>query len=53
MSDRATILYFPHGGGPLPLLGDAAHQNMASFLRAYPRSLDRPAAIVVVNIWML
>jgi len=49
MKDRATILYFPHGGGPLPLLGDPGHENMVRFLRAYPQSLHRPGAIVVIS----
>jgi aromatic ring-opening dioxygenase catalytic subunit (LigB family) len=49
MNEQATILYFPHGGGPLPLLGDPAHENMVRFLRAFPQSLSRPEAIVVVS----
>jgi aromatic ring-opening dioxygenase catalytic subunit (LigB family) len=49
MNEQATILYFPHGGGPLPLLGDPAHDNMVRFLRAFPQTLSRPGAIVVVS----
>jgi len=49
MSDRATILYFPHGGGPLPLLDEPRHAAMNAFLRAIPQSLDRPDAIVVIS----
>jgi len=49
MSERATILYFPHGGGPLPLLGEPRHAAMVDFLRGVPQTLDKPEAIVVVS----
>jgi aromatic ring-opening dioxygenase catalytic subunit (LigB family) len=49
MTRRATILYFPHGGGPLPLLDEPRHAEMNAFLHGFPESLDRPDAIVVVS----
>lgn len=49
MADKATTLYIPHGGGPLPLLGDPGHANLNRFLREYPASIDKPDAIVVVS----
>ncbi len=49
MNNRATILYIPHGGGPLPLLGDPGHSSLNRFLRDYPASIDRPDAIVVFS----
>jgi 4,5-DOPA dioxygenase extradiol len=49
MADKATALYIPHGGGPLPLLGDPGHVNLNRFLRDYPASIDKPDAIVVVS----
>ena len=49
MTQRATILYFPHGGGPLPLLDEPRHAAMNAFLREFSQSLDRPDAIVVVS----
>jgi 4,5-DOPA dioxygenase extradiol len=49
MADKATTLYIPHGGGPLPLLGDPGHVNLNRFLRDYPASIDKPDAIVVVS----
>jgi 4,5-DOPA dioxygenase extradiol len=49
MSERATILYIPHGGGPLPLLNDPAHAELNRFLRAYPASISRPDVIVVIS----
>lgn len=45
----ATILYIPHGGGPLPLLNDPGHANINRFLRGYPASIAKPDAIVVIS----
>jgi 4,5-DOPA dioxygenase extradiol len=45
----APVLYIPHGGGPLPLLGDPAHQKMVEFLQNIPSSLGTPAAIVLIS----
>lgn len=43
------VLYIPHGGGPLPLLNDAAHQELVNYLQVVPTQIDRPSAIVVVS----
>ena len=45
----ATILYFPHGGGPLPLLNDPGHAKINHFLRGYPETITKPGAIVVIS----
>ena len=45
----ADILYIPHGGGPLPVLGDDAHAALVRFLQAIPSRIGRPAAILVVS----
>jgi len=45
----ADILYIPHGGGPLPLLGDAAHAELIRFLQKIPDRIGRPEAILVVS----
>ncbi len=45
----AQIVYFSHGGGPLPILGDPSHQAMVDFMAALPARLTRPDAIVVVS----
>lgn len=45
----ASILYIPHGGGPLPLLGDAAHEKLIHFLEKITDRIDPPEAIVVVS----
>ena len=44
-----SVLYVPHGGGPLPLLGDPAHQQLTEFLKTIPAELVRPSAIVVIS----
>ena len=49
MSNRATVLYLPHGGGPLPLLDDPGHVAMSRFLRDFPGTIERPDAILVVS----
>ncbi|GBF92894.1 dioxygenase [Raphidocelis subcapitata] len=40
---RLPTLFVSHGGGPLPLLGDAAHAPLAASLRALPARLGLPA----------
>lgn len=46
---QAQIVYFSHGGGPLPILGDPGHQAMIDFMTALPAQLRRPDAIVVIS----
>jgi 4,5-DOPA dioxygenase extradiol len=46
---QARILYIPHGGGPLPLLGDEGHLELAAFLRSLATSMARPTSILVVS----
>jgi aromatic ring-opening dioxygenase catalytic subunit (LigB family) len=46
---ETRVLYLPHGGGPLPLLGDTRHAGLAKFLKDVPASLGTPSAIVVVS----
>jgi 4,5-DOPA dioxygenase extradiol len=45
----AQAVYFSHGGGPLPILGDPTHQAMVEFMTQLPAQLARPDAIVVVS----
>jgi 4,5-DOPA dioxygenase extradiol len=46
---KAQVIYFSHGGGPLPLLGDASHQAMVTFMRGLPGRLRKPEAIIVIS----
>ena len=43
------VVYFSHGGGPLPILGDPGHQAMVEFMTRLPAQLARPGTIVVVS----
>jgi 4,5-DOPA dioxygenase extradiol len=45
----AQVVYFSHGGGPLPILGDPSHQAMVEFMTRLPAQLTRPDTIVVVS----
>ena len=47
--DQTSIVYFSHGGGPLPLLGDPGHQAMIAFMRQLPEQLPKPDAILVIS----
>jgi len=49
MSNNTTIIFIPHGGGPLPLLNEPGHAAMNRFLRAFPDTIDRPEAIIVIS----
>lgn len=44
-----TLLYLSHGGGPLPLLGDAGHSEMVSTLRDIAAQIRKPSAILVIS----
>ena len=46
---KAQVIYFSHGGGPLPLLGDESHQAMVTFMRRLPERLRKPEAILVIS----
>jgi len=46
---KAQMIYFSHGGGPLPILGDPGHQAMIKFMTALPGRIRRPDAIVVIS----
>lgn len=46
---NSPVLFIPHGGGPLPLLGDSGHQNMVDFLKRITPRLGRPTAILIIS----
>ena len=46
---KAQIVYFSHGGGPLPILGDPGHKAMVEFMNALPNQLEKPDAILVIS----
>ena len=42
-------MFLSHGGGPLPLLGDPAHEEMVERLESIAAAMERPEAIIVVS----
>jgi len=47
--NKSPTLYIPHGGGPLPLLGDKGHLELVRFLEEIPREFETPDAILVIS----
>lgn len=45
----APVIYIPHGGGPLPLLGDSGHAGLVDFLGSIWPELGHPAAVLVIS----
>ena len=45
----STVLFIPHGGGPLPLLHDPGHHDMVDFLKHLVPTLGHPEAIIVIS----
>jgi 4,5-DOPA dioxygenase extradiol len=46
---KAQMVYFSHGGGPLPILGDMSHQAMVDFMVHLPSRLRKPEAVLVIS----
>lgn len=44
-----TVLFLSHGGGPMPLLGDAGHADMVAALKRISTLIAKPSAILVVS----
>ena len=49
MNKQSTIIYIPHGGGPLPLIDEENNKNLNAYLRSIPQTVKRPDAIVVIS----
>ena len=49
MEKQASIIYIPHGGGPLPLIDEAGNRNMNAYLRSIPQSIEKPDSIIVFS----
>lgn len=43
------VAYVPHGGGPLPLMGEPNHAELIRFLRTLPSLMPKPTAIVMLS----
>ena len=48
-NQQSPILFLPHGGGPLPLLGDTNHQEMIKFMHEISPSLGITASILIIS----
>jgi 4,5-DOPA dioxygenase extradiol len=48
-NNKSQIVYLSHGGGPLPILGDASHEAMVDFMLQIPSQLRMPDAILVIS----
>jgi len=46
---NARILFVPHGGGPMPLLGDPEQASLTRFLQTVPARLGQPEAIIMIS----
>jgi aromatic ring-opening dioxygenase catalytic subunit (LigB family) len=45
----SPVLYLPHGGGPLPLLGDKNQEDLVAFLKEIPKTITEPSAILIIS----
>jgi aromatic ring-opening dioxygenase catalytic subunit (LigB family) len=48
-ANRMPVIYVPHGGGPLPLLGEENHRELIAFLIDIATTLPRPKSILVIS----
>jgi len=48
-NQQCPVLFIPHGGGPLPLLGDESHFTLVSFLKGITSSLPIPSSIMIIS----
>jgi len=45
----SSVLYLSHGGGPMPLLGDAGHRTLVETLKNISTIIKKPSAIIVIS----
>lgn len=43
------VIYLPHGGGPMPLLGEPTHEPLVRFLENLGEQIGQPSAVVVIS----
>lgn len=49
MTSDTNVLFISHGGGPMPLLGDAGHRDLVDRLTELAGTLRKPSAILVIS----
>lgn len=45
----SPVLFLSHGGGPMPLLGDASHYQLIQFTQKITTTFPKPDAILVIS----
>ena len=48
-STLMPVLFAPHGGGPMPVLGEPNHAELTAFLKVVTATLPRPRAMLVIS----
>lgn len=48
-NELAPVLFVPHGGGPMPVLGDPGHRGLVRFLEKIPSQLRNVKAILTIS----
>lgn len=43
------VIYIPHGGGPMPLLGDADHKELIAYLSQIHNNIETPKVILMIT----
>jgi aromatic ring-opening dioxygenase catalytic subunit (LigB family) len=43
------VLFVPHGGGPMPLLGEENHRELTTVMHSVSADIPRPKAILVIT----
>ena len=46
---KGTVLFIPHGGGPLPILKDPGHEAMIKFLKNIKSKINKPSSIIIIS----
>ena len=49
IAQTGQVIYFSHGGGPLPILNDPSHEKMIHFMKNLSPNIRRPEAIIVFS----
>ena len=49
MKKKGTVLFIPHGGGPLPILGDLRHKEIIKFLKNIKFRINKPSSIIIIS----
>jgi aromatic ring-opening dioxygenase catalytic subunit (LigB family) len=49
LTQKGAVVFIPHGGGPMPLLGDKSHEDLVTFLKNSKRLINKPTAILMIS----